>query len=386
LNPPNFFGWHRNTIKKGCTLETTEEKRAKITMPTTEQIQQALSQVIDPELDGNIIELGMVRDIQIVDQHVHIILTLTTMGCPLRKSLQEQTKMAAMSVPGVESVTVELAAMNESERQQLKERMSPTARLNHVSHLIAVMSGKGGVGKSSVTALLAAYLRRQGNTVGVLDADLTGPSIPRLFGISGPVRGIPLGILPVETPTGIKVISTNLMLPEEDMAVVWRGPVMSGTIRQFWNDVLWGRLDYLLVDLPPGTSDVTLTAMEFYPLDGVVMVTTPQGLSSMVVRKTVHMSQDLDVPILGIVENMSYFSCPETGKMHEIFGPSHTQEVAEIAKVPVLGRLPIDPELTRLADNGEIEQYIHSAWAELTTVLTEEALPAKSNLAESQAS
>jgi len=355
-------------------------------IPTLEQVQQALSQVIDPELNGNIIELGMVRDIQIVDQQVHVILALTTMGCPLRNSLQEQTKLAAMSVPGVESATVELAAMNESERQQLKERMSPAGRLNHVSHVIAVMSGKGGVGKSSVTALLAAYLRRQGNTVGVLDADLTGPSIPRLFGISGPVRGIPLGILPVETPTGIKVISTNLMLPEEDMAVVWRGPVMSGTIRQFWNDVLWGRLDYLLVDLPPGTSDVTLTAMEFYPLDGVVMVTTPQGLSSMVVRKTVHMSQDLDVPILGIVENMSYFSCPETGKMHEIFGPSHTQEVAEIAKVPVLGRLPIDPELTRLADNGEIEQYIHSAWAELTTALTKEALPAKSNLAESQAS
>jgi len=167
-------------------------------MPTLEQIQQALSHVIDPELSGNIIELGMVRDIQIVDQHVHIILALTTMGCPLRNSLQEQTKMAAMTVPGVESATVELAAMTEGERQQLKERMSPAGRLNQVGRVIAVMSGKGGVGKSSVTALLAAFLKRQGYAIGVLDADVTGPSIPRLFGISGPVRGIPLGILPVE--------------------------------------------------------------------------------------------------------------------------------------------------------------------------------------------
>jgi len=167
------------------------------------------------------------------------------------------------------------------------------------------------------------------------------------------------------------------------MAVVWRGPIMSGTIRQFWNDVLWGGLDYLLVDLPPGTSDVTLTTMEFYPLDGVVMVTTPQGLSSMIVRKTAHMSQELNIPILGIVENMSYFSCPETGVIHEIFGPSHTQEIAEIAKAPVLGRLPIDPELTRLADNGEIEQYNHPAWTELTTAFIEAAPPVKSNLSES---
>jgi Mrp family chromosome partitioning ATPase len=216
-----------------------------------------------------------------------------------------------------------------------------------------------------VTALLAAALQRQGYSVGVLDADITGPSAPRLFGITGPVRSIPFGILPVETRTGIKVMSTNLMLPEEDMAVIWRGPIMTGAIRQFWNDVLWGPLDYLLVDLPPGTSDVTLTVMQSLPLSGVVLVTMPQSLSSMVVRKTVHMSQELKVPILGIVENMSYFAPSKNGKKYKIFGPSHTDAVARTAEAPILGRLPIDPELVHLADTGKIEQYEHASTCEL---------------------
>lgn len=344
-------------------------------MPTVEQIQHALTQVIDPELGRNILELGMVRDIQIADGDINITLALTIMGCPLRNYLQEQTQMAAAAVPGVESVTVELTAMTEEERQQVLAHMSPAMRFNRIGRMVAVMSGKGGVGKSSVTALLAAALQRQGHAVGVLDADITGPSVPRLFGISGPVQGIPMGIVPIETGTGIKVISTNLMLPEEDMAVIWRGPIMSGTIRQFWNDVLWGQLDYLLVDLPPGTSDATLTVMQSLPLDGVVLVTTPQSLSSMVVRKTVHMSQELEVTILGIVENMSYFTCPETGTQHEIFGPSHTDAVAQVAEAPILGRLPIDPDLTHLADVGEIERYEHAAYTELAAAFVE-AVPA----------
>jgi Mrp family chromosome partitioning ATPase len=239
--------------------------------------------------------------------------------------------------------------------------------MNRVGHIVAVMSGKGGVGKSSVTALLAVALQRQGLAVGVMDADLTGPSIPRLFGISGPVPATPMGMLPIDTQTGIKVISTNLMLPEEDAAVLWRGPIMSGTIRQFWKDVLWGRLDYLLIDLPPGTSDTTITVMQSLPLDGVVMVTTPQSLSSMVVRKTVNMCRELKVPIFGIVENMSYFISPETGTRHMIFGPSHTQAVADLAEAPLLGQLPIDPGLTELADAGQIEQYEHPMPTELAT-------------------
>lgn len=317
----------------------------------------------------------MVRDIQIADGDINITLALTIMGCPLRNYLQEQTEMAAAAVPGVKSVTVELTATTEEERRQVMERMSPAMQFNRIGRVVAVMSGKGGVGKSSVIALLAVALQRQGHAVGVLDADITGPSIPRLFGISGPIQGIPLGILPIETRTGIKVISTNLMLPEEDMAVIWRGPIMSGTIRQFWNDALWGRLDYLLVDLPPGTSDAILTVMQPLPLNGVVLVTTPQSLSSMVVRKTVHMSQSLEVPILGIVENMSYFTCPETGTRREIFGPSHTDAVAQVAKAPILGRLPIDPDLTRLADVGEIERYDQAAYTELAAAFVE-AVPA----------
>lgn len=336
-------------------------------MADTEQILQALTSVIDPELHGNIVDLGMVRDLSIEDGRVKVTLVLTIMGCPMKNILREQTEQAVLAVPGVESVEVELAAMTHEEREQLHKSLSPALQLNRIGRMVAVMSGKGGVGKSSVTALLATGLQRQGYAVGVLDADVTGPSIPRLFGITGPVRGIPMGILPIETSTGIRVISTNLMLPEEDMAVIWRGPVMSGTIKQFWKDVLWGRLDYLLVDLPPGTSDATLTAMQSFPLDGVVMVTTPQALSSMVVRKTVHMSQELDVPILGIVENMSYFTPPGSDTRYSIFGPTHTEAVARAAGSPVIGKLPIDPTLAQLADAGQIESYEHAAATELTT-------------------
>lgn len=343
-------------------------------MPTIEQIEQALTQVVDPELDRNIVEVGMVRDIHIDGGDVAITLALTIMGCPLREYLKEATKTAAAAVPGVESVTVEVTEMTDEERQALMELVSgpaPTMGINHIGHTIAVMSGKGGVGKSSVTALLATALQRHGHSVGILDADLTGPSIPRMFGISGPTQGLPLGILPVQTRTGIKVISTNLMLPEEDMAIIWRGPIMANAIKQFWQDVLWGRLDYLLVDLPPGTSDATLTAMQSLPLTGAVLVTMPQGLSSMIVRKAVHMAQELDVPILGIVENMSYFPCPDTGTRHEIFGHSHTNAVAEAAAAPVLGRLPIDPDLTRLADEGQIERYEHADYAELAVAFVD---------------
>lgn len=344
-------------------------------MPTIDQIQQALTQVIDPELGKDIVELGMVRDIRLDDGDVTITLALTMKGCPLKEHLKEQTQAAAAAVPEVKCVTVEMVTMTQAEREQLRERLSTAISMNRIGQIVAVMSGKGGVGKSSVTALLAVALQRHGLAVGVLDADLTGPSIPRLFGISGPVPGTPMGILPIDTQMEIKVISTNLMLPEEDMAVLWRGPIMSGTIRQFWSDVLWGRLDYLLIDLPPGTSDATLTVMQSLPLDGVLMVTTPQSLSSMVVRKTVNMCRELKVPILGIVENMSYFTSPETGTRHMIFGPSHTQAVAQLAGAPILGQLPIDPSLTELADAGEIEQYEHAAYAKLSTAFLDAVPP-----------
>jgi len=312
-------------------------------MPKKIQIQKMLTQVIDPELGKNIMEAGMVREIKIDGGKVDITLALTMKGCPLKDQLSQQTQAAAEAIPGVESVTVHLTTMTQEEREKLKKRLPPAMNMNRVGQMVAIMSGKGGVGKSSVTALLASALQRQGLKVGVLDADVTGPSIPKMFGVTGPVRGIPLGIMPIETETGIKVISTNLMLPEEDMAVLWRGPIVGNTIKQFWTDVVWGRLDYLLIDLPPGTSDATLTVMQAMPLNGVVMVATPQALSSMVVRKTVHMCQSLEVPILGVVENMSHFTVPGTDTKYNIFGPSHTKEVADLAEAPILGYLPIDP-------------------------------------------
>jgi ATP-binding protein involved in chromosome partitioning len=334
-------------------------------MPNIEQIQQALTQVMDPELGKNVVEAGMVRDVQISEGNVNITLALTMLACPLREQLKTQVRDAVAALPGVECVTVELTAMTQEERQKLTARMSPAVNLNQVGQIVAVMSGKGGVGKSSVTALLAVALKRRGLSVGILDADVTGPSIPRMFGITGPVRGLPLGMLPIETRSGIRVMSTNLMLAEEDMAIIWRGAIMSATIRQFWTDVLWGRLDYLLLDLPPGTSDATLTVMQALPLNGVIMVTTPQSLASMVVRKTVHMSQMVNVPILGIVENMSFFPCPETGTRHMIFGPSHAETITSLSESPLLGQLPIDPGLAQLADEGKIEQYHHAAYDEL---------------------
>jgi Mrp family chromosome partitioning ATPase/NifU-like protein involved in Fe-S cluster formation len=230
------------------------------------------------------------------------------------------------------------------------------AEYNHIENAIAVMSGKGGVGKSFVTGLLASVLAQSGYQVGVLDADITGPSIPMLFGLHGPVGATDEGILPLESRTGIKVMSMNLLLPQEDQAVIWRGPLVSRTIQQLWGDVVWGDLDILLIDLPPGTSDASLTIMQSVPLNGLVMVTTPQSLASMVVRKAVHMAQIVKVDIIGIVENMAYYNCPDTGKKHFIFGESHTNEIVKTAEAPLLAQIPINPSITQHCDAGEVEK------------------------------
>jgi ATP-binding protein involved in chromosome partitioning len=206
--------------------------------------------------------------------------------------------------------------------------------------------------------LLAAALTRAGYKVGVLDADVTGPSMPKLFGVHGPLRGGPQGIEPIATWSGIKVMSLNLLLEDEGQAVIWRGPMISGAIQQFWNDVHWGELDYLLVDLPPGTSDATLTVMQSLPVNGILMVTTPQSLAAMIVRKAVKMAQAVNVPIIGIVENMAGFVAPDTGTRYDIFGPSHAAEVAEMAGAPIVARLPIDPNVAALCDTGEIESVV----------------------------
>ncbi|MGQ9684209.1 MAG: Mrp/NBP35 family ATP-binding protein [Anaerolineae bacterium] len=229
--------------------------------------------------------------------------------------------------------------------------------LNRIEHVVAVMSGKGGVGKSSVAAMLAIAWRRAGKRVGLLDADITGPSIPRMFGLKGQPGMSPLGIVPVKTAGGIKVMSINLLLEREDEAVIWRGPLIGSAIKQFWSDVYWGDLDVLVIDLPPGTADAPLTVMQSIPLSGVVMVTSPQDLAGMVVRKAAQMAAQLQVPILGLIENMSYLACPSCGIHIDVFGPSQAERTAQALGIPLLGRLGLEPRLAACCDEGRVEQY-----------------------------
>jgi len=229
--------------------------------------------------------------------------------------------------------------------------------LNKIGHVIAVMSGKGGVGKSLVSSLTAIGLRRKGYEVGILDADITGPSIPRMFGITDRPGGSDSGLLPVTSRSGIELMSINLLLPDEDEAVIWRGPLIGKAITQFWEDVLWGTLDYLIVDLPPGTADAPLTVMQSLPISGVIIVFTPQDLTAMIVRKAVKMAQHMGKKVVGVVENMSYLYVKELDKKIEIFGRSRLEEMAASSQAPALGQIPVDPELAALCDKGHIERY-----------------------------
>jgi Mrp family chromosome partitioning ATPase len=241
-----------------------------------------------------------------------------------------------------------------------------------VKKVIAVMSGKGGVGKSSVTAMLAVNFRRQGYQVGVLDADITGPSIPKIFGRKDTAGASEIGLLPVETETGIKLMSLNLMIPNEDDPVVWRGPVISQLVRQYWTDVVWGELDYLLIDLPPGTGDVPISVFQSIPVDGVVIVTSPQQLANMVVRKAIKMVRMFKANFYGLIENMAYVECPECKHKIEVFGKPRGKEEAENNNIPFLGELPLDPELAGLADAGEIEKYYSPRFEAISQALSTE--------------
>ncbi len=237
-----------------------------------------------------------------------------------------------------------------------KSLIEPTGEYNNIKHVIGVVSGKGGVGKSMVTSMLAVLLNRMGYKVGILDADITGPSIPKTFGINSRAMQNEIGVLPAETKTGIKLMSINLMLADKESPVLWRGPVIAGAVKQFWHDVVWGDLDYLLIDCPPGTGDVPLTVFQSIPLDGAVIVTSPQDLVSMIVKKAYNMANMMDIPVLGIVENMSYVVCPDCGKSFNIFG-SGSETVAEELGVPLLGKMPIDVSLAQMVDNGEFERF-----------------------------
>jgi Mrp family chromosome partitioning ATPase len=345
-------------------------------MLSKEQVQEALKGVMDPELQRNIVELGMVRAIQIDDARVSLTLALTTLACPLKDRITDDARQAVLALAGVEEVVIELTEMTDEEKARTgvgdQTYSGQAAHLNHIRHVIAVMSGKGGVGKSLVSGLLAVALQRKGMRVGVLDADITGPSIPKMFFPNGARPGAtPIAILPAQSQSGVKIMSINLLLEREDQAVIWRGPLIGGAIQQFWGDVLWGELDCLIVDLPPGTSDASLTVMQSLPLNGVVLVTSPQDLAGMVVRKAAQMAQQLNKPILGLVENMSYFVCPDTGKRYDVFGPSHAAEVALRLGVPFLGRLPIESEIAELCDQGKIEDYASEIFAAIAERLAE---------------
>ena len=224
---------------------------------------------------------------------------------------------------------------------------------SNIKHVIGVVSGKGGVGKSLVTASLANALAKTGASVGILDADITGPSIPKMYGLTGPADALDENqILPELTANGIKVMSLNLIMPDPEQAVVWRGPIIAGVVKQFWTDVVWGELDYLLVDMPPGTGDVPLTVFQSLPVDGIFIVTSPQDLVRMIVAKAVNMAKLMNIPVLGVIENYSYLKCPDCGRWIDVFGKSRVEEVAKETGIPLAGQIPIDPEYAQMSDEG----------------------------------
>lgn len=226
----------------------------------------------------------------------------------------------------------------------------PANDYTHVKKVIGVISGKGGVGKSMVTASLARLMREKGYAVGILDADITGPSIPKMYGIHEHAMGTEMGMFPCIAKDETRIMSVNLLLDSEDTPVIWRGPIIAGVVKQFWNEVLWGDLDYLFVDMPPGTGDVPLTVFQSLPVDGVVIVTSPQDLVQMIVKKTYYMAKQMDIPILGVVENYSYLECPDCGRKISVFGESHIDEIASELGMSVLGKMPIDPHLAQMVE------------------------------------
>ncbi len=318
-------------------------------MPTPDKVNAMLETIIVPGVKRNLVKMNLVKNINIDGAKVNITLANAALMQGTREWLAEKIKEAAGKLDGVKEIQLDYADAKPKE-------------LNNIKNVIAIMSGKGGVGKSLVSSLTAIALRRQGHEVGILDADITGPSIPKMFGISGPPAIAENGLLPIPSHSGIEVMSLNLLLPTEDDAVIWRGPLIGHTITQFWEDVLWGNLDYMIVDLPPGTADAPLTVMQQLPISGIIIVFTPQDLTAMVVRKAVNMARKMEKPILGVIENMSYLYIPEINKKMEIFGQSRGGEMAQSAGAPLLGQLPIDPELVKLCDEGNIERYDATAY------------------------
>jgi ATP-binding protein involved in chromosome partitioning len=326
-------------------------------MPTEEQIKQALSQVIDPELRKNIVELGMVRSIeQHEDGRVDVVVSLTTAGCPIRSHFENAVSEHVGALEGVSAVTVGFDVLSADEKQTLQQRLGrgalPQGALAQVKNVICVGSGKGGVGKSTLTANLAAALQAEGKQAAAMDADVWGYSIPRMLGVHGrPMVNGERKILPLEAAGGVKAISIEFFLDKADQAVVWRGPMLHKAIRQFLEDVAWGELDYLLIDLPPGTGDVTMTLAQLLPQARFLIVTTPQPAAQNVAKRAAEAAQRYDLEIVGIIENMSGFTTP-AGERFTIFGEGGGRELADELEVPLLGKVPLQEELRIASDEG----------------------------------
>lgn len=321
-------------------------------MATEDSVIEALNKVLVPGAMRSLVQMNLLRKIEVKDEEAKITLASTAIPAQSQDWLRAKVTAAVRELPEVKEVVVDFVEAKPKE-------------LNQIQNIIAVMSGKGGVGKSLVAGLLAVAFARDGKEVGILDADITGPSIPKMFGLNIHPSGSETGILPILSRSGIEVMSMNLLLPSEDEAVIWRGPLMSKAITQFWEEVLWGNLDYLVVDLPPGTADAALTVLQTLPLAGVVDVFTPQELTGMIVKKAVKMARKLNVRVLGVIENMSYLLLPETGKKLEVFGRSKGEEMAKACEAPLLGQLPIDPQLAKLCDEGNIERYNSDALSQI---------------------
>jgi len=313
-------------------------------MISQERLKNILGNIPAPGKIRTLEKMNILRDVKLTGNQLDVTLANTASGELAQTWLKGAVSNVTQKNAGISDVNVSFIDVKPAE-------------MNDIKNIIAVMSGKGGVGKSLVSSLAAIALRRKGFEVGILDADITGPSIPKMFGINTRPSGSDTGILPVLSSSDIEIISVNLFLPGEEEAVIWRGPMISNAITQFWQDVVWGKLDYLIIDLPPGTADAPLTVLQKLPVNGIIMVFTPQNLTTMIVRKAINMAKVMKKPIVGVVENMSYLYLPEIDKKMNVFGESKGQTMAELTGTPLLAQIPIDPELARLCDQGEIEKY-----------------------------
>ena len=336
---------------------------------------EALRPVKDTEIGISIVDLNMVRGIHFQGTRVTIEIALTVQGCPLQKTIESDVRSIIMQQPGIDGVDIKLGVMTREEQFRLSEDLRRIRKQSKpegatevapgifrygkmgIQHVIAVVSGKGGVGKSLTTGLIAAELWREGFSVGILDADITGPSMAKIMGVGGRARATEKMLIPSETAEGIKLISMNLVLERQTQAVVWRGPLVTRAINQLYSQTDWGNLHFLLLDLPPGTSDAQLTVFQSIPLDGIVVVSTPQSLAHMIVEKALDMARVTKIPVLGLVENMSFMKCPHCGETIEMYPRDDGRDSELLSGLKVLGRMPFDPKVAVLADRGQLGKF-----------------------------